>query len=515
MAYSILIKNGLIADGSGSEPYKGDIAISNGKIKTIGQNLGGDAEKIIDAGGLYVTPGFIDITNHADVYGTLFFSPMQESMLFQGVTTILVGNCGQSLAPLITKQAINDLERWTTGFSVPIDWTSIGGFYQTLEKIGTGVNVATLVGQETLKKNAESQEQAKILLDAAFSEGAWGFSSNFNFSEWSQDLETETLEFLKIVKKYNALYKVHLRDEGKDFLPSVAAVSRLARISGARTVISHFKAIGRGAWKDFLGALKIVKSAESEGVNITFDFFPYLRTGSMLLSLLPLWAKIGYSEEILSRISDKGMKARILTDLYKMTLHPERMMIASAARDKSIVGKTFKEISGNSGLSPEELIIEILKLNQLNVTIFGKTISQRNLLRAAACRGSIVSSDGAGYSANFKNFGDLAHPRSFGAFPRFLNLISKKAGVDFGEAISKMTSYPAEKIGLHDRGLIAKDYIADIAVFTDTFKDNGTYKNPYQYAYGVKHLIVGGKMVISNGAVNFSRNGKILVKKKS
>lgn len=515
MAYSILIKNGLIADGSGGEPYKGDVAISNEKIKAIGRDLGSEAGKIIDADGLYVTPGFIDITNHADVYGTLFFSPMQESMLLQGVTTILAGNCGQSLAPLITKHAINDLERWTTGFSVPIDWTNVKGFYQALEKIGTGVNVATLVGQETLKKNTESKEQAKALLDTAFSEGAWGLSSNFNFSEWSPNLESETIEFLKIVKKYNALYKVHLRDEGKDFLPSVAAVSRLARISGARTVISHFKAIGRSAWKDFLGALKIVKSAENDCINITFDFFPYLRTGSMLISLLPLWAKIGSSEEILSRIGDKYIKERILADLYKMTLHPERIMIASASRDKSVVGKTLKEISDNSGLSSEELIVEILKLNQLNVTIFGKTISQRNLLRAAAYRGSILSSDGAGYSANFKNFGDLAHPRSFGAFPRFLNLVSKKAGVSFGEAIRKMTFYPAEKIGLHGRGLIAKDYIADIAVFTDTFKDNGTYKNPYKYASGIRHLIVGGKTVISDGAMNFQRNGKILIKNKS
>src|SRR3990167_3094917 len=207
MAHSLLIKNGLIADGKGGEPFRGDIAISEGKIKDIGPDLGDSAEKIIEAGGLCVAPGFIDITNHSDAYGTLFFAPMQESMLMQGVTTILVGNCGQSLAPLITKSAISDLDRWTTGFSVPIDWTSVKDFYKTLEKIGMGLNVATLAGHETLKKD----------------------------------------------KKHNALCKVHMHDEGKDFLPSVAAVLRLARLSDARIVISHLKAVGRGAWKDFSG----------------------------------------------------------------------------------------------------------------------------------------------------------------------------------------------------------------------------------------------------------------------
>src|SRR3989338_6823127 len=234
MAYSLLIKNGLIANGKGGEPFRGDIAISEGKIKDIGPDLGDSAEKIIEAAGLCVAPGFIDITNHSDAYGTLFFAPMQESMLMQGVTTIVVGSCGQSLAPLITKSAISDLDRWTTGFSVPIDWTSVKDFYKTLEKIGT---------------------------------------------------------------KHNALWKVHMHDEGKDFLPSVATVLRLARLSGAHIVISHLKAVGRGAWKDFNGALKMIQNGEREGLKISFDFFPYMRTGSMLVSLLPAWAK--KSNEIL------------------------------------------------------------------------------------------------------------------------------------------------------------------------------------------------------------------------
>ena len=515
MAYSILIKNGLIADGNGGEPFRGDIAISDDKIKDIGPNLGESAEKIVEAGGLCVSPGFIDLTNHSDVYGTLFFAPLQESLLAQGVTTILVGNCGQSLAPLITTNAINDLERWTTGFSVPVDWTTVKDFYKTLGKIGTGVNVATLVGQETLEKNAENIESAIMLLYYALNEGAWGLSSNFNFALWTQALEYETLELLKVIQKHGALYKVHLRDEGKDFLPSLATVLRLSRFSGARTLISHFKAVGRDAWKNFNKALDMIKNAKQDGLNVSFDFFPYLRTGSMLVSLLPAWAKSGSREEILKRVSDKYVREQILDGLYKMTLHPERIMIASALNNKSIVGKTLKEISENAGITPEELILEILKINQLNATIFGRTVNQKNLLRAAAYPGSVVASDGAGYSLAFKNSGDLAHPRSFGAFPRFLSLIAPKSGISLGEAVKKMTSLPAEKLGFKARGLIAKNYIADIAIFANNFKDQGTYKNPYKYATGLKYLILGGRLSIANGVISSTRNGKILIRNKS
>ena len=514
MAYSLLIKNGLIANGKGGEPFRGDIAISEGKIKDIGQDLGDSAEKIIEAAGLCVAPGFIDITNHSDAYGTLFFAPMQESMLMQGVTTIVVGNCGQSLAPLITKSAISDLDRWTTGFSVPIDWTSVKDFYKTLEKIGMGLNVATLAGQETLKKDTENIAGAAMLLDSALEEGAWGLSSNFNFSAWTQALESETLAFLKIVTKHNALCKVHMHDEGKDFLPSVATVLRLARLSGAHIVISHLKAVGRGAWKDFNGALKMIQNGEREGLKISFDFFPYMRTGSMLVSLLPAWAKNGTREETLKRVSDKYTREQIIDSLNKMTLHADRIMIASASQNKSVVGKTLKEISENAGISPEELIVELLSINRLNVTVFGRTISQKNLLRASAFPGSIVSSDGAGYNLAFKNFGDLAHPRSFGAYPRFLGLVSKKAGVSLGDAVRKMTALPAEKIGFSDRGLIEKGYAADIVIFTSDFKDKGTYKNPYKYAEGIRYSILGGRLAIEEGKINSSRNGKILIKRK-
>jgi len=501
-------------DGAGGEPYVADLGISANRIEKIGNLAGETADQIIDATNLYVTPGFIDITNHSDVYGTLFSLPMQESFLWQGVTTILLGNCGESLAPVSKRESLTELERWTTGFSVPINWNSLAEYYDNIENLGVGLNVATLVGQETLKRNAKTLEERIFLLEGAMKEGAWGMSSNFSFAERSSAADDEIIALLKVVKKYGGLYKIHLKDEGKNFLPSISAAVFLARASEARTVISHLKAIGRDAWKDFENALKIFKKAQSDGVDITFDIFPYLRTGSALVSFLPSWAKIGANKEILKMISDKEISKKTINELKSATLHADRILIASAFKDKSLVGKTLEEISKHSGMPVEELILEILKINELNASVFGKTLSGGNLLRAVAEQGGMISSDGAGYDVDFKHFGDLVHPRSFGAFPRFFSVISGKAKISLAEAVVKMTSLPAKALGLKDRGILKPKNIADIAIFhPEEFKDQATYGNPYRYASGLRALIISGNLAISGGKLAIKRHGLVLRKK--
>lgn len=514
MALSVLIKNGTVVDGTGKGPYLADVGISANRIAKIGNLSGESAARIIDAANLYVTPGFVDITNHADVYGTLFYAPLQESLLHQGVTTILVGNCGESLAPVAGRESLLGLERWTTGFSVPINWNSVSEYYENIERLGAGVNVATLVGHETLKRNANSTEKRLFLLESALQDGAWGMSSNFSFADWGGGGEGELLELLGAVKKRRGLYKVHIRDEGKNLLPSVSSAISLARKSSARTMISHFKAVGRGAWADFNSALKMIHAARKDGVEISFDVFPYLRTGSMLASLLPAWAREGRNEDILKRIGDPGTSAKILADLKSATIHPERILIASAQNDKSVVGKTLGELASRAGIWPEQLMLKLLKINALNVSIFGKTLNQANLLLGAKYEGSIAASDGAGYDASFGRFGDLVHPRSFGAFPRFFNLISERAKIPLSDAVAKMTSLPAQAAGFSDRGFLKPKYIADIAVFhPEEFKDNATYKNPYRYASGLRFLLISGEIAVEDGVVLAERRGVVLRKK--
>jgi len=276
-------------------------------------------------------------------------------------------------------------------------------------------------------------------------------------------------------------------------------------------VISHFKAVGRQTWGDFRAALKMILNAQKDGLDVSFDFFPYLRTGSMLVSLLPAWAKKGTTSEIMARFDDAAMRSRILDELSKMTIHSEKIMFASAAEDKKIVGKSLKDIIEHTGLASEETILDILKINNLSVTIFGRTLHPKNLLRSARFSNSILATDGAGYNLNFARSGDLAHPRAFGAYPRFLNKIAPAAKLKIQDAVKKMAYAPAKAAGFATRGLIEKNFTADIAIFETSFKDASTYKNPYSYATGLSHLIISGRMSVEGDKIT-AKNGEALAK---
>lgn len=502
--YSIVIKNGTIVDGTGGAPFLADIGIKKNIISTIGDLSEEKADFIFDATGFFVSPGFIDITNHSDAYGTLFYAPLQESLMAQGVSTILLGNCGESLAPIVKKESI----------SINANWNSMEEYFSEIEKVGIGVNCATLVGHETLLRNSDDLEGRLFLLEKSLKEGALGMSSNLSFHDLNDGLMEEIKIFLKKVKKAGGIYKIHLRDEGKGFLPAVVAAIHLARDTGVRTIFSHFKAVGRSSWPDFNKALNIIEKAREEGTaNISFDVFPYLRTGSKLVSLLPLWAQEGSKEDVLERLSEKATAEHIIYDLKNITLHPERILIAEAGEAKKITGKTLLRISRDWGKSPEEAILEILKINNLNVTIFGRTINQKNLISALQKDYSVVSSNGAGYDLSFKKSGDLPHPRSFGAFPRFISKLAPAANLKIEEAIKKITSIPASMLGFKNRGILKRGFLADINVFDyKNFRDTATYSNPFRYSSGVKLLLVSGNIAFLGGLDKFITREQFLGK---
>ena len=511
MAYSILIKNGTVIDGQGTPPRKADVGISGNYIKDIGDLSGASADKIIDATGHIVAPGFIDLTNHSDTYATIFSNPSQDSMVRQGVTTVLFGNCGESLAPITKKETLLGLNKWITASAINLDWNSMSEYYDALKDLRPGVNIASLVGHETLRRNTAAADEMAVLLESAMIQGAWGLSSNFSFRDW-EGAVSETTKLLTVIKSFDGLYKIHLRDEGKNFLPSVASLIGVARVTGVRTAISHIKAIGRSSWDDFIKALHMIERAKESGLEIYFDVFPYLRTGSMLMNLLPEWAREGSDAVILKRISDPSDAPKILRDLKAITLHPEKIFIASAKVDKNIVGKTLAEISLKVSMEPEEIILEILKVNSLNITFFGKTIVARNLISALHHKGSVLASDGAGYDAEFQMSGDLVHPRSYGAYPRFFSIVSPKAKLKPEEASEKMTSHPAKILGIRDRGVLSKNFLADVVVFSeDGFRDRATYKNPFRYPDGMKCVIVNGNIAFAeDGGKKIVRSGIIL-----
>jgi N-acyl-D-amino-acid deacylase len=294
----------------------------------------------------------------------------------------------------------------------------------------------------------------------------------------------------------------------------VEAVS-IARSSGASVHISHFKAIGRKAWHDLQKALIILRKArEEEGLDITVDFFPYIRTGSLLYTLLPEWILEGGRENILNVLRDQSKRTMVLDSIKNLTLHYENITIAEARKDKNIIGKTIQQISENVGLSLEETFVQLLVTNDLGVTIFGKTLASANVLSIAKEDYSMFSSDGVGDDHTVKRrTPDLTHPRSYGAAPRFLNRIVRRKNVlSWEDAVKKMTGMPATRLGIGEsRGFLRKGYAADIVIIDpETIEDRATYADPYQLPVGIEYVFVNGNCAVEKGVFTGSLAGKIL-----
>ena len=518
--YSVIIKNGEVFDGKGNNPQKVDIGISGDEIKEIGDLQKEAAAEVIDAGGKYVAPGFIDLTNHSDTHWTLFTHPGQESMVAQGITTILGGNCGSSLAPFLGESSAKEINRWVDVSKININWRTMEGFFLEMEKHKLGVNFGTFVGFNTVCQtapgNKEELKDIKFLLKLSLDQGAFGVSTSFGAPGHKTFTDEEIADVFKKIGGEKVLTKHHLEDEGENILPSISRLAGIARKSSVKLHFSHFKALGRSSWKFFLGAMNMARNARAEGVQLTYDFFPYTKTGSSLIMLLPAWFRklpVKEAKEILTSKEDK--KRQALKDyLNKITLHYGNIIVASAANEFGVVGKTIEEIGKSSGNSGEETVLNLLEVNDLRVSVFNEVISEENINMLATDEFSAVSTDGVGYGVLSADEADLPHPRSFGTFPRAMEMLVKKEILDWKNLIYKMTGLPAKIVGINDRGVIVENNKADIVIFDPTkISDNATYVKPFQFPNGIEFVFVNGKAVLNGGKFTKELPGSILRKK--
>lgn len=522
-AYSIIIRNGLVFDGQNRPGRKADLAIDGDRIAALGDLSRDTAALEIDAANLYVSPGFIDLTNHSDTHWTLFNEPNQTSLILQGVTTVLGGNCGSSLAPLVKAEDIGAIQKWVDVSKINVNWQSIAEFFKELSRHKFAVNFATLVGHGTLRRASgtdisrpaaeDEVKKMSYLLYQAMSAGAFGLSTSLGRSHELSATDDEMLELMAQVKVFDGLAAHHLEDEGSRAVSAVSRIIGLSRGSGVRGHISHFKILGRKSWPNQKTALDIIKTARRDGVKLTLDVFPYTATGSNLYLLLPEWAREGGKERIVARLKDKKQRKEVKNELRRLTLHYEKIMIASTLKDNLSVGKNISVLAEGSGLDPEEMIIELLITNGLNVSIFNEAISEENLFAAAAEPYAAISSDGVGQGLGGPST-DLPHPRSFGAFSRALKIFVKEKNIlSWEEAIYKMTGLAAEILGLEKRGELREDFFADIAVFDpEAVGDNADYLTPRRFSQGIKWLFVNGEAVISEGEWTGRLTGRILKK---
>ena len=519
--YDTIIKSGVIFDGTGSNPLVADIAISGNQIANIGQKIAPGNAQIIDATGKCVTPGFIDITNHSDTHLTLFKYPGFEGMLMQGVTTIIGGNCGSSLAPLGSPDAIHGIKKWADLSDLNLNWATFEEYAWEIDAMNLGVNFGSFVGYGTLRRGVindairiltpEEREKVKLLLVNALKEGAFGLSMGLSYGHEAISPTEELIEIARVLQNTGIVLKVHLRSEGNALLASVNEMIRIGRETGVSIQISHLKAIGRKSWRALHSALDIIHNARETGLNINFDVSPYATTGSSLYLLIPAWAREGGFKELFRRIDDSQERKKIIDTLATYTLHSNKILITSSPI-KNIVGQTLAEIAENAGISTEEVLLSTVRASEGRVSIIGRTVSVKNTKAEVQSPDSFIASDGAGYPEEASVSGDLVHPRSFGTFAHFWHrFVNELELIPPHIAIQKITSGPAQKIGLKHRGILAKGNMADIAVFDpNLFKEHNTYRNPYHYPRGMDWVFVNGKAAVQNGEPTHSRNGRML-----
>ena len=520
--YDMLIKNGTIIDGSGKPMFRADIGIKEDQIAFIGDLSLEAAPKVIDATGRYVAPGFIDVNNHSDVYWQLLSHPELESMFRQGVTTIIGGNSGSSLAPLVTHDTIRSIQKWTDVEKISFNWLSMKEFLDELEKKRMTVNFATLVGHGTLRRGVlhdvnrpvkpEDLDDMKHLLKQALKEGAIGFSTGLRYTHAKGATASEIMDLTEVAADFGGVYSTYLRNESDELIESVEEAIHTAEETKVGLHISHLKASGKRNWHLFEGALNCIEAAASGGLPISFDVYPYTTTGSVLYTFLPDWVTEGGRKVMLRQLRDVRVRNKVVEDMRRGGLDYTSLMVLSSSLSKMMPRRYIIDIAAMQKKSPEETIIDVLLASDGRAIVSIESISDHNMRHGIQHPFSIISSNGSGYSIDHKETGEQVHPRNFGAFPRVLGrYVRQEKLLSWEEAIHKMTGKPAQVFHIKKRGRLQEGYFADIVVFDpEQVIDIATAANPYQYPLGIHEVIVNGESVLLSGRFSGIRPGRVL-----
>ncbi len=523
MKYDILIKNGIIFDGTAKDAFMSSLGIKNVKIIRIGNDiLDKDAKNVINASNKYVCPGFIDINNSADHYLGILNSPKATNLLSQGITTIILGHCGASLAPIVNGK-LDFLNYWTTTQDINISWNYVDEFLKYLHKIKVGVNVGTLIGWNTIRQSVvgpefkpltkDNLDSCLFLLKESLLAGGMGVSFGLAYPNQQVVGLKEMIEASKLVTKYNGLVSIHLRSESEKLLEAVDEVIDLARKTNANIEITHFKAYGKPNWPLFAKAIAKIKQVnETFHTNINFDIYPYELTAESLYLLLPEWLSIGDEYTLRKNLEDTKIYKNLLKILKNKHDLYANMFFAANSSDFVFGGKTLKQVAKQFNLTIEQTLLKILSLKPKQILVYDNAVSNENIQMALKSPYCIVSSNSTIHNTEKYYSDNFIHPRAFGTFPRLFDLYVKELStLSFKEAIYKCTGLPSKKLNLKTKGIIKLNNDADIVIFNpQTIKDTANIKNPFTAPKGIETVIVNGKLSIHKGQPLSSYAGQIL-----
>lgn len=527
--FDIVVTNVRIVDGTGGPWFYGWIGIRGRHIARVGRGHPSTAARTIDGKGLVACPGFIDIHSHSDL--ALLVNPTADSKVLQGVTTEVIGNCGYSPAP-VTEGSVGELRAMAgrLGDEIEWSWRSFEEYLGLLEKrsvnvvplVGHGTVRLAVLGMEDVEPSPQELDHMRQLVDEAMSAGAFGLSSGLIYPPGSFAATEELIDLARTARKWGGLYATHVRGEGDNLLPAVKEAIRIGEEAGIRVEISHHKAVGEKNRGRVHETLALMEEARRRGVDVACDVYPYAASSTTLTACFPPWAHRGGISALLERLRDPEMRERIRRSIveegdWENFLRQGkwaniRISWVKSGKNRDFVGKNLEEIARLRGVDPFTALCDLVLEEEGEVSMVVFEIDPDDVRYVVSHRLSCVGSDGVCLAPRGVLGEGKPHPRSYGTFPRVLARYVREDGLlTLEEAIRKMTSHPARRLGLWDRGLIAEGFAADVVILDpERVEDRATFDDPHRFPVGIEWVLVNGEVVVERGEHTGATPGTVL-----
>jgi len=530
-AYDVVIKSGRIYDGSGGSSYVADVAIEDDRIAAIGQfDADADAGMVIDAQGLAVAPGFINMLSWAT--DSLIEDGRSQSDIRQGVTLEVMGE-GFSMGPL-NEMMKRDMFESQGDIKFSIEWTTLGEYLEYLEKKGVSTNVASFVGASTVRVYALGYQdkaptymelqQMRRLVGQAMREGAVGVSSALIYAPGVYADTDELVALAEVAGQYGGMYISHLRSEGNQLLEAVDELITTARKANVAAEVYHMKAAGKANWHKLDAMIEKIEKARAKGLRITADMYTYTAGATGLDAAMPPWVQAGGHRAWVKRLKDPAIRRRVLREmstttdewenLYLLAGSPENVLLVGFKNEslRHLAGKTLAQVAGMRKKSPEETAIDLVIEDDSRVSTIYFLMSEENVKKQIELPWVSFCSDAGSLAPEGLFLKSSTHPRAYGNFARLLGkYVSREKVITLAEAVRRLASLPAENLKLDRRGKLETGYYADLIVFDpDTISDHATYEKPHQYATGMVHVFVNGTQVLKDGEHTGAKPGRVV-----
>jgi dihydroorotase/N-acyl-D-amino-acid deacylase len=525
----LIVEHGWVIDGTGNPQRRVDVGVRGDRIVAVGDLTSFEARRRIDAAGLTVTPGFIDMLGQSEL--KLLADNRALSKVTQGITSEVTGE-GSSVAPLTAATLADDAD-YHASIGIDVDWLDLDGYVRAFDAAGSTINLATFVGATQVRNVVlgeanRSPTDAELdrmvaLVDTAMLQGALGLSSSLVYAPAAYAHTEELIALARAVRKHGGIYATHLRNEGAGFDAAFDEALTIAAAADIPVEIWHLKRAGRENWGDMHRVLTRIDSARAAGIDVTADVYPYRASATSLSASIPAWAHAGGTDSLIARLQDPALRERIRRELreggraesfFRGAGGPDGVLIAGVLADslQYVDGKSIASLAVMWALNPMDALFDLVIKDRANTGALYFSMHEDDVRAAVQYPWTSFCTDYGAVAPDGVLSGERVHPRVYGSFPRVLGRYVREDGIlRIEEAVRKMTSLPAQRVGLRDRGLLRPGMAADVVVFDpETILDLATFENPHQLSRGVRYVIVNGVLVLDDGELTAARPGRVL-----